>query len=82
MLENCKQHKLFSIFKTYHHLAIIHTFSTVFFLFPYKTSLDHTVYDAKLDAVRAVLYASLVDIVKMLQESRADRTGGDKGQGQ
>ena len=30
---------------------------------------------AKLDAVRPVLYASLVDIVKMLQENRADETG-------
>lgn len=45
----------------------------------FTTSLAHTVYDAKLDAVRAVLYASLVDIVKMLQENRAGGTGGTSG---
>ena len=36
---------------------------------------------AKLDAVRPVLYASLVDIVKMLQENRADETGCPGGGG-
>ena len=45
-------------------------------MYSFTTSLAHTVYDAKLDAVRAVLYAALVDIVKMLQESRAGGTGG------
>ena len=48
-------------------------------MYSFTTSLAHTVYDAKLDAVRAVLYASLVDIVKMLQENRADGSRGTRG---